>query len=76
MRNTMSRSNMGFAESLVWEALRQLAVAWPRLKMATTAIFNRLLAQSEIVAAVVLVSDVAITTPAMIALVATAGSTH
>ena len=39
----MFRSNMGFAESLVWEALRQLAVAWPRLKMATMAFFNRLL---------------------------------
>jgi len=36
---------MGFAESLVWEALRQLAVAGPRLKMATMAVFNRLLAQ-------------------------------
>ena len=39
----MFRSNMGFAESLVWEALRQLAVAWPTLKMATMASFNRLL---------------------------------
>jgi len=37
---------MGFAESLVWEALRQLAVAGPRLKMATMAFFNRLLAAS------------------------------
>ena len=39
----MFRSNMGFAESLVWEALRQLAVAWPRLKIATMAFFNSLL---------------------------------
>ena len=39
----MFRSNKGFRESLVWKALRQLAVAWPTLKMATMAIFNRLL---------------------------------
>jgi len=39
----MFRSNMGFTESLVWEALRQLAVAWPRLKMATMAFFDRLI---------------------------------
>ena len=47
VRNMMFRSNMGFAESLVWEALRQLAVAWPKLKMATMAFFNRLLCQAE-----------------------------
>ena len=33
------------AQSLVWEALRQLVVAWPTLKMATMAFFNRLLGQ-------------------------------
>jgi len=39
----MFRSNMGFVKSLVWEALRQLAVVWPKLKTATMAFFNRLL---------------------------------
>jgi len=34
---------MGFIESLVWEALRQLAGAWPTLKTATMAFFNRLI---------------------------------
>jgi len=49
----MFRSNKGFRESPVWEALRQLAVAWPRLKMATMAFFNRLLQANETVGPIV-----------------------
>jgi hypothetical protein len=40
----MFRSNKRLPKSLVWEALRQLAVAWPMLKTARMAFFNGQLA--------------------------------
>jgi hypothetical protein len=41
----MFRSNKRLPKSLVWEALRQLAVAWPMLKTARMAFFNGQLAR-------------------------------